>query len=500
MPIVPAPPFPPPSVDLKNLEVLDSIETARQKKIILAREYYFGDQGAKVTDRLKEFMPSLASGFSFSLNFISVVIQAVTEKLNVKGFDSTDTTLIEWAEDVWAQNNMDAIQDDVHESTLLDGEHFVIVSWDNNQDRVRWTPVETWTSGDIGGNDFGCRMFYPQADTNLDPILAVKQWSEIDEDGKITNFRTIYFPEKIEKWIRTEGDWVHRIEQEKDEEGNLVDSEWPVPWTDDEDQPLGIPVMHFLNKRGLSEVEDVMAPQDAINKSALDTLISSDQTAFRIYVSLGWIPTTDGLAPKEDRSNWAEIEPGKIIGTTRPKTEASFEAIEPPEESIRGLSEVAQTFIIWVALTTGTPVTRVITTKLIASDETLKQQEEPLNNKVALRRSLLTRPWLKCLEMSRKLQNVFGEKSVDTEKKLSLIWGGRLNPTVDELEAMAKKKDLGIPEEQIWRELGYSSLKIAEMKKMRAEEVARQPKPDNSKSSSNEEAPDGGEGRQEPES
>ncbi len=485
--VITSPPFPPPSVDLMNLEVLDRTETERQKKIVKLREYYYGDQGAKVTDRLKEFMPSLASGFEFSLNFISVIIQAITEKLNVKGFDSEDAALIEWAEDVWTKNNMEAIQDDVHESALLEGEHFVIVSWDNEKRYPRWTPIETWTSSEVGGTDYGCRIFYPQGNTNLDPILAVKQWSEMDDEGKITDFRTVYYPDRIEKFQRTDTiEWQHR--QDPDDE------EWPIPWTDDEDQPLGIPVIHFQNKRGMSEVEDTMAPQDAINKSALDTLISSDQTAFRIYVSLGWIPTTDGQAPKEDRSNWAEIEPGTVIGTTKSKTEASFEAIEPPQESIRGLSEVTQTFIIWTALTTGTPVTRVITTKLIASDETLKQQEEPLNNKVALRRSILTKPWLQCFEMSRKLQLLYGDPGTTPDMKsvLSLIWGSRLHPSVEELKAMTEKKNLGIPEEQIWREMGYSSKLIARMKKMRAEAA----KLTAGSSNTNEEAPDGGKGRQ----
>jgi len=467
-----------------NLEVLDALETGHQSRIVALRKYYFGEQGAKVSDRLKEFLPAMASGFEFTLNLVSVVIQAVTEKLNVKGFDCDDVDLITWAEKVWTENNMDAVQDDVHESTLVDGEHFVIVSWDNEKNRPVWIPTNTWTSTDAGGEGFGCRIFYPQNDTNLDPLFAVKQWSEYNEEGHIIDFQVRYYPERIEKYQREDTiEWLPRVDPD--------DGEWPISWVDSEDEPLGIPVFHFQNKRGMSEIEDVMVIQDAINKSAIDALVTSDQTAFRIYVALGWIPTTDGQAPKEDRSNWAEIEPGKIIGTTRPKTEASFDAIEPSKESIDGLSELTQTFIIWSALTSGTPVTRVITTKLIASDETLKQQEEPLNNKVALRRSLVTKPWLQCFDMSLKLQNTFGEESMNSEAELSLIWGSRLHPTTDELEALEKKKNLGIPEEQIWRELGYSSKKIAQMKQMRAEqqklEAASEPKQEAPDGSSNQE-------------
>lgn len=443
-----------PTVELINLEVMSIADQEWQRKINILRDYYEGKQGTKVPSRLLEFMPSINQGFDFSLNVCSVIIQAVTEHLNVRTWDSKNQTVAEWAANVWMQNGMDALQDDVHESALVESCHYVIVSWDNDKARPVWTPTRAFTSAETGGDDFGCRVFYTQNDPNQDPLYAVKKWTEVDTYGRTIEYKTVYFPERIEKYYRINGvQWLPRATEGES---------WPVPWVDDAGQPLGIPVIEFINKRGASELEDILGIQDAANKTGIDTLISSDSTAFRIYVALGWIPTSDGQPPKEDGSNIAQVEPGTILASTAPPGSASFTAIDPPAQTIQSLIDLTQQIVVWGAVMTGTPPSRVITTKLIASDETLKQQEEPLESRVALRRALFGRKWVMCMDLSRKLQNMYGEETIP-EDAVNPLWGSRLSVDKADLEAAKSKKELGIPKTQIWRELGYSEAKIAEM-------------------------------------
>ena len=456
-----------PSVEELNLEVLTLEEQLRQQKVVALRDYYDGAQGAQVTERLREFMPSLAKGFEFKINVVSTIIQAITEHLNVKAWDSKNATLSDWAEDVWEANEMEAKQDDVHENVLVDGEYFVLVSWSEEKGMAEWTPTRAYTSPEVGGDGYGCRMVYTQNDVNQPALYAIKRWSETDARGHIVEYKTVYYADRIEKYFRDGTlEWLRRPSP---------DGEWPTPWVDENGEPLGIPVIHFTNKSEESEIEDVLAIQDAVNKSAIDTLISSDLTAFRIYIALGWIPTTDGQPPKEDGSNWASIEPGKLYGTTRNKSEADFKAIEPPEETVNGLSTLTQQFIIWGALTTGTPVNRVITTKLIASDETLKQQEKPLENKVALRRALFGSKWKSCMNLSRKLHNLYSDEGeLDLKEKIKPVWGSRIHTDKEELSALESKQRLGIPQEQLWLEMGYSQAKVAQFAQSKADKLKQE--------------------------
>jgi hypothetical protein len=223
---------------------------------------------------------------------------------------------------------------------------------------------------------------------------------------------------------------------------------------------LGVAAIHFYNKGFRREAADAFTLQDAVNKTFLDMLASSDISAFRIYVAFGWMPTIDGKSPAEDGSNWMPVEPGRIIGSDRPKTEASLDAINPtdPETIIKAVQQC----ILWASMVTNTPASRFIATKLIASDETLKQQEEPLVAKIDAAKTLVSYSWRQVFLLTERIWNAITVEQVP-EGKLKPIWSHSASDEslMDKLKA---KKSLGIPEEQIWRELGYDETKIARMK------------------------------------
>ena len=106
------------AVDLAYLEALSESETVLTRQIISARKYHVGQQNVKLTDRLKQFVGTDFGGFEFRLNIVRTVIRTVVEKLDVVGFDSEDEETIRWAAGLWAQNNLDALQTDIFESTL----------------------------------------------------------------------------------------------------------------------------------------------------------------------------------------------------------------------------------------------------------------------------------------------------------------------------------------------------------------------------------------------
>lgn len=442
------------AVDLAYLEALSESETKLTRQIISARRYHAGQQNVLLTDRLKQFVGEDFGGFEFRLNIVRTVIQTVTEKLGIIGFDSDDPEAIKWAAGLWEQNKLDALQNDIFECTLRDGAHYVIIDWPEDKEYPRWLPQMQYTAVEAGGDGNGCTIKYPQGDPNLDPTVGLKYWTE-SIDGRETQRKTAYYPDRIEKWARTGGggDWKPYQDPE--------DTSWPIPWVDLNGEPLGIAIVPFYNKSLMPEAADAIPLQDAANKVVVDLLATEDQTAYRVLVALGFIPTTDGLDLKSDGSNALEIQPGTVIGTTKSKTEADFRAIEPA--SLAPITDTVQQLVLWIALVTDTPVSRFITTKLIASDETLKQQEEPLIAKIENRQKLFGDSIKQCLNMSMKLAQTFGmgEYTFSETAVVRPIWKSAQS-LMERLEELTLKKNLGVPLPQLWTELGYSQDKVHE--------------------------------------
>lgn len=455
---------------LSYFDAMSEAEEDRQKEIVLSRNYHEGNQGVELTDRLEQF---LGTDVEFRMNVTRGVVMALVERLRVVGFDSVDEGLADWASDVWQEHNLDAIQEDVYEGALRDGESFVIVSWDGTEDKLSVIPHQRYTDVQVDGDGFGCWMVYNEDDYNQKPLYGVKQWTEdvdeVKDDGiirEIAQRRNHYYPNRVEKYRRDlQGEWIAYQPP--------GDEEWPLPWIDSSDNPLGIALVHFTNKGLRCEAWDAIPLQNAINKSLLDLLSSSDLTAFRIFYSLGFIPTTDGKKPAEDRSNWLKLEPGQVVGTTKSAREADFGAIDTA--NLSELMDLTHQLVLWLAMVTNTPVSRFISTKLIASDATLKEQEGPLIARVNSRQVRFGNAWSRCFDIARRLDNEFGEETVNEEESIDLIWiEGAARGMSEKLDILEQKQTIHIPTKQLWKEAGYNQKQIDEMETERDAERRKQ--------------------------
>lgn len=295
-------------------------------------------------------------------------------------------------------------------------------------------------------------MIYENDDPNQRPLASVKQWTEVyyDVNGfkRARTRRNIYYPERIEKWVN-DGQWRHYEEAGR---------EWPIKWKSLDGRPIGIPVIHFKNKDMRPEAWDAIPLQDAVNKLLVDVLASSDMSAFRLLVAIGWYPTTDGSAPKSDGSNLLRLAPGQIIGTTKSKSEAGLEKIGG--EDVTHLVNTLKDAILFAAQITDTPASRFITTRQVAGNETLKGQEKPLKKKATDRRGLFGGPWAECMEMARRLANLYDGQGMDENVEFVTLW-----QTSEDLGELEQKMKFGIPLENLWAEIGYTPQQIAAMKK-----------------------------------
>lgn len=450
-------------LDLAYAEGLRKDELEWERLIVTARRYHDGNQFVPMTRRMQKILglaETATADMIFKMNVTRSIVTAVTERLIIAKFDSTDTDLSSWADAVMAHNELSYRQDEIHENALRDGESFIIVDWDSEANLPVFLPQPRYTSVESGGDGFGCLMKYPENDPNRPAEFAVKIWHEDVKMGfsvpASRERQTYYFSDHIEKWGR-------------DSHGILVKVEEDVPWVDAEGNPLGIPVIHFKNKRMRLEAQDGWPVQNAINKTFIDLLSAADMTAFRIFVALGWIPTTDGKEPAEDGSNWLVVEPGQIVGTTKEPTKASFEAIDPAD--MKPLVDLTEQLILWMAMVTDTPVNRFVSTRQIASDKTLKEQEGPLLAKVRNRQLGFGSSWIKCLNMGRKLHNYFvAGEDLPLDSYFRVQWTeAQPSAQQDKIDILKGKKDLGIPNEVLWAEAGYSQAEIDNMKQLQGE-------------------------------
>lgn len=450
--------------DLAFASWLAEDELARQRAVQKARDYHDGLQLVWLTDRLREFLGYQVTtrADDFRLNVCRPVVNALTERLLVSSVGPTEESkskaspLSDWSSQVWQANRMDAAQHEIHTAAVRDGEAFIIVDWDPEEARPRFTVHPRYVDGTAGGDGFGCRMHYPDADPSRPPDYASKRWTERTERGAARQRLTLYYPDRVEKYVHN----GLRFDPVQDP----GDPGWPIPWLAADGLPIGLAVAHFKNRDLRPEAWDAVPLQNAINKALVDIVAAADVTAFRFFVAMGWVPTSDGKAPASDGSNQVNLQPGSIIGTTRPASEVSFQAIEGA--NLAPLIDLINSLIVWLAMVTDTPVTRFQSTRQVAAEGTLKQQNEPLLAKVKLRQTLLGNAWEDAYKVARRLANTYGAAGLDEEPAFNCQWSDPSpRDELDLLQALAIKRDkLAVPVEQLWREAGYDEDEIAAMK------------------------------------
>lgn len=445
-----------------------------QTDIVQARDYDAGRQFVALTERLREFLGGDTANDSedykrLRLNICGVILASIVDILIVAGFDTDEmpqeqpdinergeptTKLIKpvaaWAWNIWQRNRMDAKQRRVHEATLRDGESFVIIDWDNNSKRPRFTPhvrfvdvSGTATNADVGE---GCRAFYRNDDSDQDLLFVTKRWTEVlhtAEGTRNTRQRlTVYLPGEIRKYAGFPGAWKRT--QDADDEP------WPIPWKHKDGSPLGIPVAHFISSAGM-EAREAWPIQNLINKILIDLATESDIAAFRIMVAFGWKPVDrDG--------NPIAWQPGTIIGSE--SEDGRLDVFDGGDLS--RFMNVIEGLMFWAAMVTATPISRFITTKQVAAEGTQKEQNAPLLNKARNRQSELANAWTHAMYMAMRLENTYGKGGLDESAFLSTTFEPlEARDEGAELDRAIKRRTLGIPIQIIARELGMTPEDVA---------------------------------------
>lgn len=398
--------------------------TSRRAEYEEAEAYYEGDV-PEVFGSL--FMRNVfrKSGYSQKLNFCRPVVDAVYNRLEITAVVGVSDAADKVIGDVWEFNELQLDADEIHRRALVYGDCYVMV-WPDEEGNLEIsynTPLTT------------AIVYDPQSPKKK--LYAVKMW----EDDRGTRLN-VYEPDRILKY---------RADAKTVEEG----TEWIL--IQSLDNPFGeVPVFHFRTERpyGRPEHKDAYDAQDYINKQFVTSMYVADyQGAPQRYAVTKASQTSEATDYAEGdtaRENAGALQngPGKLwmldgvdkVGEFKPADPANF--WNPIRDTVRSMASL-----------TNTPLHYFEKTGNVPSGEALRVAEAPLIKKVNRRQQSFGQTWRDIFRFVLRASGINEDVQVKWHQVESL-------DELERLDAMLKKRNVGMSIAQVLREAGYDEVVI----------------------------------------
>lgn len=242
-----------------DLEMAFDCLTAKGRAYKRFLDYYDGVQPLMYTaSRLEKVFEGVDS--TFTQNWCSVVIDAADDRINLKSIKAKDADATTRLAEIWDDEMLALLADDIHLDALICGEAFII-AWKQRD-------AEGNEQLDLFRNDPSCVHIQYDADNPKMKKWAAKFFTGDDGRGRIT----LYYRDRVEFYVVRESSaevnsWKAYV-KEKDDAPNPFDE---------------IPVFHFTTsgRRIQSELANVIPIQNAINKMVADMMIAAEFGAFK---------------------------------------------------------------------------------------------------------------------------------------------------------------------------------------------------------------------------
>lgn len=445
------------------------------ERVLALRAYYDGQHPVLLTDRQQEYLgPLLKTDFGFAHNLVRSVIDTLRERLSVTGLSvegaadaepgtppaQVSATMWEW----WTRSRLDSEQIRLYRRALRDGSCFVMVDFDAETMRPRFTQHHV----DAGWEDPGIMLHRDPSDQNR-VLYATRYFSTFDplspgETGK--RRKTVYLPGQIRKYAEGRGGWQPFSDPE--------DSGWPIPWLDRRGQPLGIPVIEFANPGG-SEVAQIIGLQNALNKAWLDLLAAADTSGFPL-IAIEYEEATMAITPPgDDDSEGADeirLSPGRAIEVDKARVHrleaANLESmIAVIRYIVQSISGVSRTPAYYLEPVGGGNV---------PSGEALKQLESGLVRRAEERQLVFGQAWEDVFSIAYRVNQAFGRSLPElADLPIHVEWAdANVRNELAEAQTAEAHQRLGVPQEELWRRMGYTPEQIDGFKRSALQDKAAQ--------------------------
>lgn len=441
-----------------------------------SRSYYDGKHRlAFATESFREAFGGLFS--AFSENMCPAVVDAVTDRLDVTGFESTGKTttttdvqslvagvpgrkrvvikdpLGQTAWDLWKDLDMDVKSKEVHREALTMGDGYVIVWPDDNMN------VQVWPQD--------AEQIAVEYDPDKEGVLkrAAKLWQIHDGRYRLN----IYYPDYIRKLVTKT---KKQVRPSITDARNFEEFEPDVP-----NQYGVVPVFHFPNRRigrpGISELRDVVPLQDGLNKAVADMLVSMEYAAFKQRWIIGLEIELDPATgrPVDNALGAAGVD--RIIAI--PDGDAKVGQFDATD--LGQFLKVQEKFWASAARVSGTPLHYFyIVHTNFPSGEAMKSAEARFVKKLLDRQKDFGKVWREVMRFAMYVEGdlkdkQFNERTDAGGVKLVVMWSPAEPRSNTEIaDTAVKKKAVGVSPSQILKELGYDDETIDRM----LEELAAQ--------------------------
>lgn len=450
------------SYDLKaGLAELD----AEQPDLLEAWSMYEGSAPEVFSSaRVARFLRSTSR--KFRINWCRTTVTAVLNRLSIAAVQAvssaedeedplalpTEDTPAQVALDrFWYANRLGLLAVNIHEAALGYGETYAIV-WPD-------TTVENGEPLLHHNPPTQVRIVYDVENPRL-KRYAIKRWRLSDKRLRAN----LYYPDRIERYVTaqpaTEESGALTWRPYFDEDAGETEDQWEV------DNPYGVvPVFHFRPQWPVARPEHLEAygAQNGLNKLLNSFYGTVDFQVFpqRYALQDTGAPSAASMADEDfaddedtDRGRAAERDqphagPGTVWWLEKAKAVGTFPAADP-----KTFWEPIQQLVQNLAVVTDTPLHLYQFGGAPPSGESRRAASEPLYAKVTNRQDALGATWEELFEFALKVAGIAGKVQVD--------WApiDRAEDK-DALEAAKSKRELGVPDEVVLMELGYTDREMA---------------------------------------
>jgi hypothetical protein len=481
-------------INMANRTYLDSLMYKREaywEQIKKFRAYTDGEQKVILNSAQIELLSGKDGATpEFKLNISQSVLGAETDRLKLQGIkikgergEEEDKRLTALVKKWWRRSKMDEGQIGVNYTACRDGDSFVLVIWDDEREYPRLQPNTLFV-----GEDEGADVFYKSGDTTA--LFGVKIW-EVDRPV-VNNVnvdriqrKNVYYPDRIEFYITSSvalsnsykyanwrplevGDPDYDPRMETSTEVDVLGNEYEATvirttlGEGEDSEAIGIPLIHFRRSglgddHGKSALHDVVPElQDAINLAEMSILAATLLSGFKV----AWATKFD---PKKSSF---KIYPGAIIYSGDDGNFGQFQ-----ETNIQQLIAVKDSFVKDAAMITLTPLSFFNLTGDVPAAGTLRQMESGLLTKIDRDQVSLGNGYEEAARMQLKYELAYGTEldgysleEID-DLEISAVWKNA-NVRDERLDADIAKahSELDVPEEEVWRKLGYSEEQLEDFR------------------------------------
>lgn len=382
-------------------------------------------------------------------NLCKAIVASRVDRLELINFASEKREVGTTAWELWQRNKMGLLATNVHREAFTCGDSYLIV-WESDTPptqakRARFYP------------NYAANVTVVYDDETNEIEFAAKMWKTKDK------FRlNLYYKDRIEKYISQNSNAGLPETETAEKTFEFI--------TDDEAEiknPYGIvPVFHFANEPmidnfGLSVLTDVLPIQDALNKSLSDLFVAMEYNALRQRYAIGIGFEEDPLTGKyinpytEQEQLWATDNPNAKFG-------------EFAQSSLSEFLSVTNDLRTEFAKISGTPPHYFyLQTGSIPSGEALQTLESRFVSAIKNAQNSFGATWEKAMQFALII-----EGNIDATDEITAQWTNADNATESEtLTNKLLKQQLGVSNETLQAEIGYTEKQIADSK---AQNAARQ--------------------------